>query len=300
MRKVVIVGAGHVGSCLALMLACQNVATDIVLVDKRAARAQAEAADMACALGRMNLDAQVRAGSYADCADANEVVVCAAAPVRLGQTRNQMFAKNLEIVRSVVAETEAAGFTGLYVMVANPVDLLTFALVDQLGIAPERVLGTGCVLDSMRLADMLGTAMASATALCLGEHGENLIVDWQRTTLNGEPVAEERREELRRATIDLAYNIVKGKGSTSYGIAQAVVSILQARDGADERILPLSMPLNGAYGLSDIALSVPARFDAQGVPRVVELDLAPEIQDQLVHTADELRTFYHESIAAEA
>ena len=114
MSKAVIVGSGHVGSCLALLLALEGVFDDIVLTDKRAARACAEADDMMAALPRLGASAHVRGGDASECADAQVVVITAAAPVKLGQTRNDMFAKNAAVVTDVVSEIEAAGFTGLY------------------------------------------------------------------------------------------------------------------------------------------------------------------------------------------
>ena len=134
MSKAVIVGSGHVGSCLALLLALESVFDEVVLTDKRAARARAEAADMMAALPRLGVRSLVRGGVVSDCADAQVAVITAAAPVKLGQTRNDMFVKNSAVVTDVVREIEATGFSGLYLMVTNPVDVLTYFLVDRLGI----------------------------------------------------------------------------------------------------------------------------------------------------------------------
>ena len=298
MSKAVIVGSGHVGSCLALLLALEGVFDEVVLTDKRAARARAEADDMMAALPRLGAAACVRGGDASACVDAQVVIVAAAAAVKLGQTRNDMFAKNAAVVTDVVREIEATGFTGLYLMVTNPVDVLTYYLVDRLGIEASRVVGMGTLLDTMRLEDALRAAYGAdrqVCALALGEHGEGLAVDWVRTLVAGEPVPAADREGLRRAAIEAAYTIMKGKGSTSYGIATAALTVLRALKVGDSDALPLSVALDGAYGISGIALAVPVRFDAAGKPSVVELDLDDEVRSALAVAAEGMKAFYAEA-----
>lgn len=294
MERVVIVGAGNVGSCVAQTVALRGLADEAVLVDKRPARARAEAADLMCALPRLGSRCVVRAGAYEDCADAGTVVVCAAAPARLGQTRNDMFLKNAAIVRDVAAAAEGAGFAGLYLVVSNPVDLLARLLTAELGIASERVAGTGTLLDTLRLEDCLrarpgAQGGAEARALALGEHGEGLVVAWERTTVGGEPVPEADREPSRRAAIEAAYDIMKGKGSTSHGIALAVSEALSARRARDGRVLPLSVAADGAYGIEGMTLSLPVSFDDGGWPRVAPVELAPETAGALRAVAERMR-----------
>lgn len=272
MRRMVVVGAGNVGSAVAFAGALRGLADELVLLDKRAPRAAAEALDMMCSLPRLGAPGLVRAGSYGDCAEAEVVVLCCAAPVRLGQTRNDMFLKNASILADVVSASEEAGFRGTYVVVSNPVDLLAHHLVSALGIARERVLGTGTLLDSLRLEDCLRERYhaSEVCALALGEHGEGLLVDWAHTLVDGSLVPEADREDLRRRTIDAAYDIMKGKGSTSYGIAFCVTQVLDARHARDGRVLPLSLELGGELGIRGVTVSVPAHFDASCTPRPVE------------------------------
>lgn len=295
MSKVVIVGSGNVGSCAAQTLALRGLAEEVVLVDKRAARANAEAADLMCALPRMGSACVVRGGSYEDCSDADVVVVCAAAPARLGQTRNDMFLKNAQIVRDVVDSAEQVGFAGLYVMVSNPVDLLAHLVTHELGVPADRVVGTGTVLDTLRLEDCargrFGTER-DVIALALGEHGEGLVVDWSSTLVDGRPVPDEDREPLRRAAIDSAYDIMKGKGSTSYGIAYAVSLILESWSSRDGRLLPLSVPAGGEFGIGDMTLSLPASFDCDGVPRIARVFLDASTVERLGEVAGEMAEFY--------
>lgn len=294
MSRAVIIGSGHVGSCVAFLLALRGMFEEVVLVDKRPARARAEAEDMMAALPRLGSKALVRGGDYDDCAEAGIVVLSAAAPVRLGQTRNDMFLKNAQIVSDAVGSCEAAGFRGLYLMVSNPVDLLVHFMVDRLGVSGNRVVGTGTLLDSMRLEDCLRERYtpSNASALALGEHGEGLVVDWARTLVDGSPVPDSDREGLRRAAIDAAYEIMRGKGSTSYGIAESVVLIIERWIARDGQTLPLSIPAGGSYGVEGISLALPSYFDGEGKPRVKEVDLSCEVIDALGKAAAGMKESY--------
>lgn len=300
MSRIVIIGSGNVGSCAAQTLALRGLAEEVVLVDKRAARANAEAADLMCALPRMGSACAVRGGSYEDCSDADVVVVCAAAPARLGQTRNDMFLKNAQIVSDVVRAVEASGFGGLYIMVSNPVDLLAHLVTCEAGVPAERVVGTGTLLDTLRLEDRLRArhgGSAAVSALALGEHGEGLVVDWSRTTVDGAAVPVGEREELRREAIDAAYDIMKGKGSTSYGIALAVSEVVAARAAWDGRVLPLSVRARDAYGVGDMTLALPVSFGGNGVPGVAEIELGDDVRAQLAMTARGMREVYEQAEA---
>lgn len=294
MSRAVIIGSGHVGSCVAFLLALRGMFDEVVLVDKRSARARAEAEDMMAALPRLGSKTLVRGGDYDDCAEAGIVVLSAAAPVRLGQTRNDMFLKNSQIVSDAVGSCEAAGFRGLYLMVTNPVDLLVHFMVDRLDVPGNRVVGTGTLLDSMRLEDCLRECYLSsnASALALGEHGEGLVVDWARTVVDGAPVPDSDREGLRRAAIDAAYEIMRGKGSTSYGIAESVVLIIERWIARDDQALPLSIPAGGAYGIEGISLALPSSFDGEGRPRVKEVDLSCEVIEALGKAAVDMKESY--------
>lgn len=295
MERLVIVGSGNVGSACAQAVALWELAEEVVLVDRRAARADAEARDLMCALPRMGTDSVVRPGTLEECAGADALVLCAAAPARLGQTRNDMFLKNAAIARDTVAAAEGAGFSGLYLVVSNPVDLLVHYVATELGVDAARVVGTGTLLDTMRLEDALRRSRGGAgevRALALGEHGEGLVVDWSQTAADGSPVPEGERPGLVRATIDEAYDIMKGKGSTSYGIALCVATILESRELGDGRALPLSVEARGACGVEGVALALPVAFDGTGAPRVVGEGLGEDVLLGLRDAASSMRAAY--------
>ena len=291
-------GSGHVGASVAFLFALRELFDEVVLVDKRAARARAEASDMMAALPRLGSGTRVRGGDYDDCAGADLVVLCAAAPARLGQTRNDMFLKNAAIASDVVSQAEGAGFKGLYVVVSNPVDLVSTYVVDALGVSSTRVVGTGTLLDSMRLEDCLRErygSEAQVRALALGEHGEALVVEWGATTVDGEEVPESDREALRRSAIDAAYDIMKGKGSTSYGIATATARIVDAWQRHDGRPIPLSIASDGTFGSQGVYLSVPAAFGPDGA-HLVDAGLGEGTIRRLEDACRALREVYAEAV----
>lgn len=292
--KVAIVGVGHVGEMIAFLIGQYNLANEILLIDRRISRCNAEAADMNTALTRLaTTPALVRGAEIEECSNASLVIVTAAAPVRLGQTRNQMLSNNAAVFESIIPRIEDSGFTGTYLIVTNPVDLMTYMLVDRFGISSDRVVGAGTVLDTMRLLDIAQDAQVNLDGvLCVGEHGENLIVDWGSS---GDAETEEeleRRELLRRKTIDYAYEIVKGKGSTSFGIAQAVLTIVEAMCKGDEGdVLPLSVVSNGEYGIENMAVSLPTIIGKDG-PRIIEGHLGARSIDSLHDIVKMMRETY--------
>ncbi len=297
--KVAIVGVGHVGEMIAFLIGKKNLANEILLIDRRISRCNAEAADMNTALTRLaTTPVLLRGAEIEECSNASLVIVTAAAPVRLGQTRNQMLSNNAAVFESIIPRIEDSGFTGTYLIVTNPVDLMTYMLVDRFGISSDRVVGTGTVLDTMRLLDIAQDAQINLDGvLCVGEHGENLIVDWGGF---GDAEELERRELLRRKTIDYAYEIVKGKGSTSFGIAQAVLTIVEAMCKGDEGdVLPLSVVLNGEYGMDNMAVSLPTVIGKDG-PRIVEGRLGARSIDSLRETVKMMRETYDEAMRGES
>lgn len=297
--KVAIVGVGHVGEMIAFLIGQNNLANEILLIDRRISRCNAEAADMNTALTRLaTTPALLRGAEIEECANASLVIVTAAAPVRLGQTRNQMLSNNAAVFESIIPRIEDSGFTGTYLIVTNPVDLMTYMLVDRFGISSDRVVGAGTVLDTMRLLDIAQDAQINLDGvLCVGEHGENLIVDWGSSG-NAEEL--EHRELLRRKTIDYAYEIVKGKGSTSFGIAQAVLTIVEAMCKGDEGdVLPLSVVLNGEYGIDNMAVSLPTVIGKDG-PRIVEGRLGAHSIDSLREIVKMMRETYDEAMRGES
>jgi len=256
---------------------------EIVLIDANPALAQAEAADLsdANALAR---PARIWAGTYEDAAQASIAVITAGAATHGDESRLAVAARSAAIVESCVAQVMQAGFDGVLLVAANPVDLMAHRALRASGLPSARVIGTGTLLDSSRLRQTLATALhvapAAIDALVLGEHGDSEVAAFSIARVAGLPLpafADPAPDptviacQVRTA----AYEIIAGKGYTSFGVATAIVRICEAI-ARDERVaLPVSTLLTGQLGVADVYLSLPCILGAGGVERV----LVPELSD---------------------
>jgi L-lactate dehydrogenase len=297
-KKVAIVGMGNVGAAFAYALVLRRLATDIVLIDLDQRRAEGEALDLKHGLplvGPMN----VYAGSYADCADADIVVITAGANQKPGQTRLELLKTNAGIARSIVKSVLAAGGSPILLMTSNPVDVLTRAAMDvsdQLGLPQGRILGSGTVLDSSRfrhlLSKTLGADPRGIHASVLGEHGDSEVCIWSRANVSGIPVGDVMRS--RGLTMDqafrdqmaydvrhAAYEIIDRKGYTATAIGVALCRIVEAIVNDQKSILTVSTCAEGHYGLPRVCMSLPCIVGAGGVEAVIDAPLAPEEETAL-------------------
>lgn len=298
-ERVAIIGAGHVGATTAYALMLRALFREIVVIDRNAALAEAEATDLshASALARPT---QIWAGSYNDAASAQIAVVTAGAATHGGQTRLSVASESAAIVAECVQQLVDAGFDGVIVVAANPVDLMTLIAARTAGLPAGRVVGTGTLLDTSRLRQLLaarlGVAPASVQGDVLGEHGDSEIAAFSTVRIGG--VALDSFDEGRRAVArdDIAeevrqagYRIVGGKGYTSFGIATATVRICEAILRDEKAVLPVSALLAGQYGISNIFLSLPCILGAAGVERILAPDLTAEERHGLIASADTLK-----------
>lgn len=297
-ERVAIIGAGHVGATTAYALMLRALFREIVLIDRDAALADAEAADLsdANALAR---PARIWAGTYADAASARIAVITAGAATQGSQTRLSVAAQSAEIVAGCASQLAGAGFRGVLVVAANPVDLMAQVAFRHTGLPASQVIGTGTLLDSsrlrQRLAEHLNVAPASVNGDVLGEHGDSEIAAFSTVRIGGltlEHFAGAERGPNRAQLADDVrqdgYRIVAGKGYTSFGIATATVRICEAILRDEKAVLPVSTLTTGQYGIVDIFLSLPCVLGAAGVESVLTPDLTASEQAGLVASADVL------------
>jgi L-lactate dehydrogenase len=279
--RIAVIGAGHVGATTAYALMLRGLFPEILLIDSNPALAAAEAEDIsdANALAR---PARVFAGSYADAASARIAVLTAGAATHGSETRLAVTGRSAAIVTSCVAELMEAGFSGVLVVAANPVDLMAYTAFRRSGLPAARVIGTGTLLDSCRMrqdiAAQLRVAPLSVEGVVLGEHGDSEVAALSSIRIGGVPL--ERFApgtldggQLARDVRDAGYRIIAGKGYTSFGIATAAVRICEAIIRDERVVLPVSSLLTGQFGLSDVYLSLPCLVGAGGVEQV----LVPEL-----------------------
>ena len=284
-NRIVIIGAGHVGATAAYALMLRALVREIVLIDSDRALAEAEAADLsdANALARPG---QIWAGTYADAASARIAVITAGAASNGAESRLSLAGRSAEIVSTCVSQLVEAGFGGIILVAANPVDLMTLVALRRSGFSPARVIGTGTLLDSSRLKQTLaarfGIAPEAIEGLVLGEHGDSEVAAFSTVRIGGLTLeqfcsggADIDRVDVERDVREAGYQIVLGKGYTSFGVATAIVRICEAILRDEHTVLPVSILLAGQYDISDVCLSLPCVLGACGVERILTPVLEP-------------------------
>jgi len=287
-QRIAIVGAGHVGATTAYALMLRGLFAEIILIDTDSALATAEAADISDA-GALARPTRIIAGDYADAATARIAVLTAGAATHGSESRLSLASRSASVVTSCVAELMAAGFDGILIVASNPVDVMALTAFRRAGLPAARVIGTGTLLDSCRLrqeiANRLNVAPAAIDGIVLGEHGDSEVAILSSIRVGGVPL---EQFQSGPASIDLkqiadqvrgaAYEIIAGKGYTSFGVATAVVRICEAIVRDERVVLPVSSLLTGQFGISDLYLSLPCLIGAGGIERVLvpELDRREE------------------------
>lgn len=286
-RKIVILGAGHVGSHCAYALAASGVCEEIVLVDTVARKAQAQALDVADSVSFMAHPVQVRAGSFAECRDAALVVVAIGEPRKPGQTRLDLLGRSVELLKELAEKLRPLHIACPAVPVTNPADIVADYLRKALGLERWRCFGTGTLLDTARLVRCISQAAGvdrrSVSAFSMGEHGDSSMIPFSAVTVGGVPFEKLglSREELLTQTRQAGMEIIEGKGSTEFGIGRAVAELAACILRDEKRILPVSVLLEGEYGQRDVHCGVPCRIGKNGIEEIVVLDLTREEQQML-------------------
>jgi L-lactate dehydrogenase len=296
--RVAIVGAGNVGATAAYALMLRGLFAEIVIIDKDADRAVAEATDIADA-NAIARPARIWAGDYTDVKDADVLVLTAGAATHGDETRTAIASKSAIIVRACVADAMAAGFDGIFVVSSNPVDAMAQVAQATSGLAPERVIGTGTLLDSnrfrKRVADRLAIAPGAVDAMVLGEHGDTEVVAFSTVRIGGLALnvyldgQTLDRAEIAHDVMRAGYTINHGKGYTSFGVASAIARICEAVQRDERVVLPVSTRLSGQCGIDGLYLSLPCLIGAAGVMRVLEPELSADERTALLASAAALR-----------
>ena len=287
-RKVVVVGAGAVGSTFCYALAQSGLAEEVAVIDQNDNLAQGQVLDLLHGQAFFPT-VSIRVGNPCDYADAQVVVITAGVAQRPGETRLQLLQKNATIVRSIVDDIVAQKGTGVILVVSNPMDILTHMVLKRAGYDRGRVIGSGTVLDSARFRHLLsehcGVDIHNVHATILGEHGDSEFAAWSMTHVAGLQIdkycpicrrcddwAAERRQ-IEQDVRDSAYHIIEYKGATCFAIGLALVRITGAILRGQSSVLTVSTMLDGEFGLHDVCLSVPSIVSESGVVKIIESQL---------------------------
>lgn len=302
-RKAAIIGCGFVGSASAFSLMQSGLFSELVLIDANREKAEGEALDIAHGIPFAR-QMKIYAGDYDDIMDSAVNIVTAGANQKPEETRLDLVHKNVNIFKSIIPEVAKRGYQGILLIVANPVDILTYTALKLSGMPENRVIGSGTVLDTARLKYRLGEHLSvdsrSVHAFIVGEHGDSEIAVFSSANVSGIPLNRfcemrghfEHEAATRRIAEEVknsAYEIIAKKHATYYGIAMSVKRICEAIVRDEKSILPVSSMMHGEYGISDVALSMPAIVGKDGVETRVPISISEEEEAKLKESADTLK-----------
>jgi len=302
--KIAVVGAGGVGATIAYATLINGVAREIALYDIDPAKVNAEVLDLNHGL-RFTPTARVVGSDELDvCRDADIVVITAGAKQRPSETRLDLADRNTDIFRELVPALVEQASESVLLVVTNPVDVLTYVALQLSGYPASRVIGSGTVLDTSRLhyllAERCGVAVSNVHATIAGEHGDSEFALWSTASIGTVPLSRwitpsggalstAELDEIAERVKHAAYDIILGKGATTYAIGLAVTSILAAILNNEHRILPVSMLQENKHGISDVCLSLPAVIGTGGVVRRIGVPLSGDEQLRLDASAETIR-----------
>lgn len=305
-KKVTIIGAGSVGATTAFALLARNEASEVVLIDINTEKALGEALDIKQATPFID-NCDIYAGSYRDAVDSDVVVITSGVGRKPGQTRLELVQTNVGIIQKISTEIVKYAPNAIYILVANPVDILTYAFLKYTGLPKNQVLGTGTVLDTIRLrtrlAEIYNVNKQQVHANILGEHGDTSFVAWSTATIAGIPVdeynasiatpynipTEYKREDVENYVRKSGGKIISRKGCTVYGIGMSTTHIIKALSGSAETAMTVSSLHDGEYGISDVCLSSLSLVDSSGVRSIITQKLTDDELQKLYASAQALK-----------
>ena len=307
--KISIIGAGAVGSATAFALMNQSIASEIVLVDINHDKAVGEALDLSH--GQVFVDpVKITAGDYERTKNSDIVVITAGLAQRPGETRVDLVNRNIEIYKQMIPEIVKYNPNSILLVVSNPVDILAHVTYKLSGFPPNRVFGSGTVLDTARfqdaLSDVFNVDVRDIHANIIGEHGDSEIATWSLATIGGLTLeqychdmdiefTQNMRDDIESGVKNAAYHIIDRKGYTNYAVALAVTRIVKAILRDEKSILTVSSLQTGDYGLEDVYLSVPTIVGSEGVRDVVEVPYSSNEREALKESANILKTILKDS-----
>lgn len=303
LNKVAIIGSGFVGSTTAYTLALSGTVNEIVLIDVNKDKAFGDALDISHGIPLIN-PVDVHSGSYNDAEGADIIIISAGANSKPGENRLDLVHKNTEIFKQMVPKLLKANSSAIYLIVTNPVDILTYVTQKISGLPSGRVIGSGTLLDSSRFRYLLSKHCnidpRNIHGYMIGEHGDSELAAWSITNIAGLPMddycklcgsscAKNFRSEIEDKVIKSAYEIISKKGATYYAVAIAVRRIVECILRDERSILSVSSLLNNQYGLSEVCISLPSIVGKNGVDKILELPLSAEEYELFKRSADILQ-----------
>lgn len=304
--KITIIGAGSVGATIAYTLSQKDFVSDIVIIDINKDKADGEAMDIAQGtLFRNPVD--VISGDYPDAKDSDIVIITSGVPRKPGQTRIELAQINVNIIKDIAPKIVAQAPKAKYIIVSNPVDVMTYAFIKASGVDESQVIGSGTLLDTMRLtygiSEKLKVSQKNIHAYVFGEHGDSSFVTWSTATIAGVPLDEyvaysknigkEAEAIDKDALVEYVHKsggeIIKRKGATFYGVSLSVVQLCEMLLSSYESVVTVSTMMHGEYGVEDVCTSCLAVIGPDGVKGRIVLPLSEEEVAKFQKSADALK-----------
>ncbi|CAI6053367.1 L-lactate dehydrogenase [Cohnella sp. JJ-181] len=293
--RIVVIGAGAVGSTTAYTLMLRNRVDELVLIDANHKKAVGDALDMNHGMPFLG-GGDLWAGSYEDCKDADIIVITAGAAQREGESRVDLLKRNAVIIDSIVEEVLKYNTTGILLIASNPVDIMSYITWKKSGWPVERIIGSGTLLDSARFRYLIGEKLKidprSVHGHIVGEHGDSELPLWSLANVAGAELSlsDADKDEIFANTRDAAYQIISAKGATYYAIALALDRICTAILRDEGAVLNVSTLLRDFHGVSDVFLGVPCVVDRQGVREIIDIQISDAERELLHRSAGKLRS----------
>lgn len=304
--KITIIGAGSVGATIAYTLSQETFASEIVIIDINKEKVDGEAMDIVQGTAfRDPID--VISGEYEDAKDSDIVIITSGVPRKAGQTRIELAQTNVNIIKDIAPKIASVAPKALYVIVSNPVDVMTYAFLKTSGLPENQIIGSGTLLDTTRLryglANHFKIAQKNIHAYVFGEHGDSSFVPWSGASVAGVPLDEyteisnsygrhlEKFDEARMEEYvhKSGGEIIKRKGATFYGVAMSVVNLCGMLLAAYESVVTVSTMMHGEYGVEDVCTSCLTIVGPEGVKGKVEMKLTDEEVVKFQKSADALK-----------
>lgn len=304
-RKCAIIGCGFVGATTAYALTQTGLFSEMVLIDLNRKKTEGDAADLTHGLPFLT-PMEIYAGDYRDLSDASIIIITAGLNQKPGQTRTDLVRQNTKVFQAIVSEIVRYNTEAILLVVTNPVDILTYVTLKESGYPPERVIGSGTVLDTARLKQLvggyLGVDSRNVHSFIIGEHGDSELAVWSSANVSGidldhycdccgkgfdKAILHSLFDEVKSS----AYRIIDAKGATYYAIAEAVKRIVSAIVRDENAIMPVSTLADGHYGLHNVCLGLPCVVGRKGIRQVLEIPLNDEEESKLMESARKLTSF---------
>jgi L-lactate dehydrogenase len=293
-NRIVIIGAGAVGSTTAYTLLLRERMDELVLIDANKEKAIGDALDMSHGLPFLG-KAEIWAGTYEDCKGADIIIITAGAAQREGESRIDLLKRNVAIFESITTEVLKYNTDGILLIASNPVDVMSYFTWKKSGWPINRIIGSGTLLDSARFRYLIGEKLnidsRSVHAHIIGEHGDSELPLWSLANVAGSglSLSGQDKEEIFLNTRNAAYQIIKAKGATYYAIALALDRICTAILHNEASVLNVSTLLQDYHGVSDVFLGVPCVVDRDGIREVLKLEINAEEKSLLEQSAKKLK-----------